>query len=40
MKLSQEQIKRLSEWLDAAIYNMNTLHDIMQEHDDHDNATR
>lgn len=38
MKLSQEQIKRLSEWLDAAIYNMDTLHDITQEHDDHDDA--
>lgn len=38
MKLSQEQIKRLSEWLDAAIYNMNTLHNITQEHGDHDDA--
>lgn len=38
MKLSQEQIKRLSEWLDAAIYNMDTLHNIMQEHGDHDDA--
>lgn len=38
MKLSQEQIKRLSEWLDAAIKNMNTVHDLTQEHGDHDDA--
>lgn len=38
MKLSQEQIKELSEWLDEAIDSMDTLHNITQEHDDHDDA--
>ena len=38
MKLSQKQIKELSEWLDEAIDSMDTLHNITQEHDDHDDA--
>lgn len=38
MKLSQEQIKRLSEWLDGAIDSMDTLHDATQEHGDNDDA--
>ena len=29
MKLSQEQIKELSEWLDEAIDNMDTLHEAI-----------
>lgn len=38
MKLTPEQIHELSEWLDEAIDNMNTLHNITQEHGDHDDA--
>lgn len=29
MKPSQEQIKELSEWLDEAIDNMNTVHEVI-----------